>query len=176
MRRRAVMRADQERAMHAAMTHAMRAVSCRYAARYVGSMVSDVHRTILYGGIFLYPADKKSPKGKLRVLYEGFPMALIVESAGGVASTGMFNGKVRAVSCHVSRSATCLTFYSRLPYMAGAAHARPRADRHPRALPRHSRLAAGRQEDHRPLPREQRGHPVSGGEGGSFARFRGGWC
>ena len=58
-------------------------------------MVSDVHRTILYGGIFVYPADKKSPKGKLRVLYEGFPMALIVESAGGVASTGMFNGKIQ---------------------------------------------------------------------------------
>ena len=37
----------------------------KYAARYVGSMVSDVHRTILYGGIFIYPADKKSPKGKL---------------------------------------------------------------------------------------------------------------
>lgn len=45
-----------------------------YAARYVGSMVSDVHRTILYGGIFYYPADKKSTKGKLRVLYEGFPV------------------------------------------------------------------------------------------------------
>ena len=58
-------------------------------------MVSDVHRTMLYGGIFLYPADKKSTKGKLRVLYEGFPMALIVESAGGVASTGMFNGSVQ---------------------------------------------------------------------------------
>jgi fructose-1,6-bisphosphatase I len=54
-----------------------------------------VHRTILYGGIFIYPADKKSPQGKLRVLYEGFPMALIVESAGGVASTGMFNGSVQ---------------------------------------------------------------------------------
>ena len=67
----------------------------KYAARYVGSMVSDVHRTILYGGVFVYPADKKSPKGKLRVLYEGFPMALIVETAGGVASTGMFNGKVQ---------------------------------------------------------------------------------
>jgi len=67
----------------------------KYAARYVGSMVSDVHRTILYGGIFVDPADKKSPKGKLRVLYEGFPMALIVETAGGIASTGMFNGKVQ---------------------------------------------------------------------------------
>ena len=42
-------------------------------------MVSDVHRTILYGGIFLYPADKKSTKGKLRLLYEGLPMASIIE-------------------------------------------------------------------------------------------------
>lgn len=65
-----------------------------YAARYVGSMVSDIHRTLLYGGIFLYPADKKSPKGKLRVLYEGFPMALITEQAGGLASTGLYKGKV----------------------------------------------------------------------------------
>jgi len=65
-----------------------------YAARYVGSMVSDVHRTLLYGGVFLYPADKKSTKGKLRVLYEGFPMALITEQAGGLASTGMFQGKI----------------------------------------------------------------------------------
>lgn len=65
-----------------------------YAARYVGSMVSDVHRTLLYGGIFLYPADKKSTKGKLRVLYEGFPMAMITEQAGGVANTGMFKGKL----------------------------------------------------------------------------------
>merc|ERR1739844_873240 len=52
-----------------------------YSARYVGSMVSDVHRTLLYGGVFLYPADKKSKKGKLRVLYEGFPMAMITEQA-----------------------------------------------------------------------------------------------
>jgi len=65
-----------------------------YSARYVGSMVSDVHRTLLYGGIFLYPADKKSTKGKLRVLYEGFPMALITEQAGGTSSTGMYMGKL----------------------------------------------------------------------------------
>jgi fructose-1,6-bisphosphatase I len=45
-----------------------------YTARYVGSMVADIHRTILYGGIYLYPADAKSPKGKLRLLYEGLPM------------------------------------------------------------------------------------------------------
>jgi len=68
-----------------------------YSSRYVGSMVSDVHRTLLYGGIFLYPADKKSTKGKLRVLYEGFPMAMITEQAGGVASTGMFKGKVQRI-------------------------------------------------------------------------------
>ncbi len=59
-----------------------------YSARYVGSMVADIHRTILYGGIFLYPADKKNPKGKLRLMYEANPMALIVEQAGGRATDG----------------------------------------------------------------------------------------
>lgn len=59
-----------------------------YSARYIGSMVADVHRTLLYGGIFAYPADKKSKQGKLRVLYECFPMAMIVEAAGGLATTG----------------------------------------------------------------------------------------
>jgi len=54
-----------------------------YGARYVGSMVADVHRTIKYGGIFLYPATKSAPNGKLRLLYEGNPMAYIVENAGG---------------------------------------------------------------------------------------------
>ncbi|RHY18236.1 hypothetical protein DYB25_006248 [Aphanomyces astaci] len=57
-----------------------------YSARYVGSMVSDVHRTLLYGGIFFYPADKKS--GKLRLLYEANPMSFIVEQAGGISTTG----------------------------------------------------------------------------------------
>jgi fructose-1,6-bisphosphatase I len=59
-----------------------------YKARYIGSLVSDFHRTLLYGGIFLYPADSKSPKGKLRLLYEGAPMAMIVEQAGGMATDG----------------------------------------------------------------------------------------
>lgn len=68
-----------------------------YSARYVGSMVADIHRTILYGGVYLYPADKKSPKGKLRLLYEGIPMAMIIEQAGGIASTGMFEGKIQRV-------------------------------------------------------------------------------
>ncbi|RLM99243.1 fructose-1,6-bisphosphatase, cytosolic-like [Panicum miliaceum] len=56
--------------------------------RYIGSMVADVHRTLLYGGIFLYPADQKSPNGKLRVLYEVFPMSFLMEQAGGQAFTG----------------------------------------------------------------------------------------
>jgi fructose-1,6-bisphosphatase I len=62
-----------------------------YSLRYVGSMVADVHRTLLVGGIFAYPPDSKSsPKlrGKLRLLYEASPMAFLVEQAGGRASTG----------------------------------------------------------------------------------------
>lgn len=59
-----------------------------YSARYVGSMVADVHRTMLYGGIFAYPSDSRAASGKLRLLYECFPMALICENAGGRASTG----------------------------------------------------------------------------------------
>ncbi|PQP97943.1 uncharacterized protein Pyn_20866 [Prunus yedoensis var. nudiflora] len=62
-------------------------------SRYIGSMVADVHRTLLYGGIFLYPADKKSPNGKLRVLYEVFPMSFLMEQAGGQS----FTGKERAL-------------------------------------------------------------------------------
>lgn len=59
-----------------------------YGARYIGSMVADVHRTLKYGGIFAYPATKETPKGKLRLLYECNPMAFIVEQAGGMATTG----------------------------------------------------------------------------------------
>ncbi|XP_059486489.1 fructose-1,6-bisphosphatase 1 [Neocloeon triangulifer] len=59
-----------------------------YGARYVGSMVADVHRTLKYGGIFMYPATKDAPKGKLRLLYECNPMAYIITQAGGLASNG----------------------------------------------------------------------------------------
>ena len=54
-------------------------------SRYIGSLVADFHRTLLYGGIFLYPADSNSPQGKLRLLYEASPLAFIVEQAGGMA-------------------------------------------------------------------------------------------
>lgn len=60
----------------------------RYSSRYIGSMVADIHRTLLYGGIFGYPADKKNPDGKLRLLYEAAPMSFLVEQAGGLALTG----------------------------------------------------------------------------------------
>jgi fructose-1,6-bisphosphatase I len=60
-----------------------------YGHRYVGSLVADAHRTLLKGGIFVYPADKKSPKGKLRLLYEANPMAFLFEQAGGSATDGM---------------------------------------------------------------------------------------
>jgi fructose-1,6-bisphosphatase I len=51
-------------------------------------MVGDVHRTLLYGGVFGYPGDKKNPNGKLRLLYEGAPMSFIMEQAGGLSTTG----------------------------------------------------------------------------------------
>lgn len=59
-----------------------------YKARYIGSMVADIHRNLLYGGIFMYPADKRNPNGKLRLVYECNPMAFIVEAAGGKATNG----------------------------------------------------------------------------------------
>lgn len=59
-----------------------------YGCRYVGTLVADAHRTLLKGGIFAYPADKKSRGGKLRLLYEANPFAFIFEAAGGKATTG----------------------------------------------------------------------------------------
>jgi fructose-1,6-bisphosphatase I len=59
-----------------------------YSQRYIGTMVGDAHRTLLYGGIFAYPGDKKNPEGKLRLMYECNPMAYIIEQAGGRSSNG----------------------------------------------------------------------------------------
>jgi len=56
--------------------------------RYVGAMVADIHRTLLKGGVFLYPADAKNTSGKLRLLYEAIPMSFLMEQAGGKAHTG----------------------------------------------------------------------------------------
>ena len=62
-----------------------------YSHRYIGSMVADMHRTLIKGGIFMYPADKSSPNGKLRLQYECNPMAFIIEAAGGKAVCGKHN-------------------------------------------------------------------------------------
>lgn len=62
-----------------------------YSLRYVGSMVGDVHRTLLKGGIFLYPSDSKHPNGKLRLLYEAAPLSFLIIQAGGAAISGAVN-------------------------------------------------------------------------------------
>ena len=59
-----------------------------YSSRYIGSMVADVHRTLVNGGVFLYPPTKKHPSGKLRLLYEANPMSFLIEQAGGKSTTG----------------------------------------------------------------------------------------
>jgi fructose-1,6-bisphosphatase I len=59
-----------------------------YSGRYIGTLVADMHRTLLKGGVFAYPADAKNKNGKLRLLYEASPMAMIAAQAGGLASTG----------------------------------------------------------------------------------------
>ena len=59
-----------------------------YTLRYIGSLVSDFHRNLIKGGIYIYPTTLSSPKGKLRLMYECNPMAMIMEQAGGKASNG----------------------------------------------------------------------------------------
>lgn len=59
-----------------------------YTSRYIGSLVSDFHKNLIKGGIYLYPSSKKSPVGKLRLLYKCNPIAFIAEQAGGKASDG----------------------------------------------------------------------------------------
>ena len=59
-----------------------------YGHRYIGSMVADLHRTLIKGGIFMYPEDRSNPNGKLRLLYECNPMSHIIEMAGGRGVSG----------------------------------------------------------------------------------------
>jgi len=65
-----------------------------YSSRYIGSFVADVHRTLLKGGVFLYPPTKKNPEGKLRLMYEANPIAMIMEQAGGKGLTGTGSGRI----------------------------------------------------------------------------------
>jgi len=62
-----------------------------YTSRYIGSLVSDIHRNLLKGGIFIYPENESAPKGKLRLVYECNPIAFIVSQAGGTATDGTHN-------------------------------------------------------------------------------------
>jgi fructose-1,6-bisphosphatase I len=82
-----------------------------YSSRYIGSLVADFHRTLLKGGIFLYPPTGSHPKGKLRLLYEANPIAFITEQAGGVAT----NGKDRILEI------TPLDIHQRTPLVLGSA-------------------------------------------------------
>lgn len=82
----------------------------RFSSRYIGSMVGDVHRTLMYGGVFGYPGDTKNPNGKLRLLYEGAPMSFIVEQAGGLSTTG----KERVMNIHPEQ------VHQRVPVILGS--------------------------------------------------------
>jgi fructose-1,6-bisphosphatase I len=81
-----------------------------YSSRYIGSMVADIHRNLLYGGIFMYPADSRNPNGKLRLQYECNPMAFIVEQAGGRAT----NGKKRIMEIQPEK------LHQRMPIFIGS--------------------------------------------------------
>jgi fructose-1,6-bisphosphatase I len=81
-----------------------------YSSRYIGSMVADIHRNLLYGGIFMYPADSRHPNGKLRLMYECNPMAFIVEESGGRAS----NGKTRILEVKPEK------LHQRIPIFIGS--------------------------------------------------------
>jgi fructose-1,6-bisphosphatase I len=81
-----------------------------YSSRYIGSLVADFHRTLLKGGVFLYPPTKAQPKGKLRLLYEANPLAFIVEQAGGMAS----NGRQRILDIKPE------AIHQRTPFMVGS--------------------------------------------------------
>jgi fructose-1,6-bisphosphatase I len=84
-----------------------------FSSRCIGSMVADVHRTLMYGGVFGYPGDAKNPQGKLRLLYEGAPMSFIMEQAGGLSTTG--TQRVLEVSPTVSALRCCVCFFQEAP-------------------------------------------------------------
>lgn len=83
-----------------------------YGHRYVGSLVADAHRTLLKGGIFAYPADTKSKRGKLRLLYEAAPLGFVIEQAGGLA----IDGERRILDLHPTE------LHQRTPLILGSKH------------------------------------------------------
>ena len=83
-----------------------------YSSRYIGSMVADMHRTLILGGVFIYPPTETYAKGKLRLMYEANPMAMIVEQAGGKA----FAGTRRILDIRPR------TLHQRIPVILGSSH------------------------------------------------------
>ena len=83
-----------------------------YSARYIGSLVADFHRTLLKGGVFLYPPTEKQPEGKLRLLYEARPLAMLAEQAGGAAVNGA--EKISALQAQGIHQRTSLVVGSRV--------------------------------------------------------------
>jgi len=81
-----------------------------YTLRYIGSMVADIHRILLSGGIFMYPSTRLNPKGKLRLMYECNPIAMIIEQAGGLAIDGM----------SPILDAKVLNYHQKIPFIAGS--------------------------------------------------------
>ncbi|ESN89845.1 hypothetical protein HELRODRAFT_116769 [Helobdella robusta] len=86
-----------------------------YSGRYIGAMVADVHRTLKYGGIFMYPATKDCPRGKLRLMYECIPMAFLVEQAGGLAVTNPAGSLVNVLEVNAGSSV-----HQRIPVFMGS--------------------------------------------------------
>lgn len=84
----------------------------RYTSRYIGSMVADFHRTLLKGGVFLYPPTDEHPQGKLRLLYEANPVAMLAEQAGGIAIDG--TQRVLDIQPHSIHQRTPLVVGSRI--------------------------------------------------------------
>ncbi len=84
----------------------------KYSARYIGSLVADFHRNLLKGGIYLYPATQAAPKGKLRLLYECYPLAFLVEQANGIAN----NGSENILDIQPT------SFHQRIPFFVGSSN------------------------------------------------------
>jgi fructose-1,6-bisphosphatase I len=96
-----------------------------HTGRYIGSLVADFHRTLLRGGLFMYPAERRQPEGKLRLLYEAAPLAFVAEQAGGRASTGEMDiMDIQPTSLH-----------QRTPLYMGSSHLVDLAERHLAAAP-----------------------------------------
>ena len=97
----------------------------KYSARYIGSLVADFHRTLLKGGVFLYPPNKNKAGGKLRLLYEANPLAFIAEQAGGKASSGSQRiMEIKPTGIH-----------ERTPFIVGSKHEMEQFEKAMRAAP-----------------------------------------